>query len=207
MFSLLSNYKEYVKFREELKKIKIEDAAELNAILSSHQMMEKQVIKKDNEIAQLKINHTNLLSTLENKTSNDKTSVKNNHTNELSKIKIEHENEILSLNQALEFEKKRLEMDTKMKIDEAKHELVLATKEFEKDRETMLVQVKSQVMKVREEYLEKNYGDLKENEKVTFDRGLNVVTTILDKLPFAQTNKQIITSSPTEVNDVEVKLS
>ena len=174
--------------------IKLEDLSELNDMLKKQQELEQKVIKAETDLERTKNDHRMEM---------ERTNI--DYQNQLSKQKVEHENEVLSLNQGLKLEKQRMDIETQRKIDVAEHKLVLAKKEFEKDKEAVLLQVKQELLKEREDLLEKNYGDLKDEANKGFDRGLKVVTTLVDKLNYQQNVKVMDGNNPPqEVKQIEV---
>jgi len=191
------SYRNYLKMRRELEHIKVSDFKELNTMLDKAQDIEKKLIEKENEATKIKLDHQHELNEL-----------RNNHLSRESKIKIEHENEIMSLNQALELEKQRVHHEAEKKVDLANHKIGLARREFEKEKEGILLKVQTELLKTREDFLEKNYGDLKDEANNAVDRALKTVGMFIDKV--SPTKRQEI-EGPKDVSlkqvDVYVNLN
>ncbi|MFH1405843.1 MAG: hypothetical protein ABIG52_01330 [Nanoarchaeota archaeon] len=140
MLHWLSDYK---KFRDEIRKVKVEDFNELKKILVNNEQLQTALVTQ----------------------------------------KTQHENEIMSLNHAISLERERVKDEKEREIASLKHTLKLKEVEFEKEKETLLLQAQQTISKQREEFLEKNFKDLKTGVDDSFDRAMRSIDVFAKRLP------------------------
>ena len=140
---MLEWLKDYKLFRDQIRKVKIEDFNELKKLLEKVEELEGQLISQ----------------------------------------KTKHENEIMSLNHAITIEKERVGAEKQREIETLKHTLKLKEAEFEKEKEAMLLQAQQTIAKQREEFLEKNFKDLKTGVDDSFNRAMKSLDIFVQRLP------------------------
>jgi len=105
----------------------------------------------------------------------------------------------------LEFENiiKKLENEFSLEKLKLKQEMDIRKLTMDKEREIEILKTQQEVGRIRQEFLEKNYGDLKTEAGQAFDRSLKAVGIFLDKIQYKQTNS----NQPIQIeeHDVTVK--